>query len=214
MSPDAPKLSLTGQMQAKISGVSRGTDISLMVFGGICLIGTLGCFWLSLWQPWAAAGSVIFLLCFIFILYVWRQGTPARAQAEAPPAQLTWKSDGNELAVSIPVDSQNYVVKQMLSRMRAIVHSRTPLPSPHGEVRGSPTDEKSLKEYSDDERRAVAEKWSAEISTHDHTVVEQLELTMKSLESGNSEICESTDSTDTGMPQLPKGPTSEPKVPE
>ena len=214
MPPKPPEISLTGQLQANISGVSHGTDISLIVFGIVCLVGTLGCFVLSLWQPWASVGAAAFLVGFGFVLYVWRQGAAARTQAEAPPAQFTWRSDGNEMAVSIPLDSQNYVAKKILSGMRSLIQGREPPPTPRGEVRGNPADEKSLREYSENERRTIEEKWALEVSKHDQVVVEQLESAIRSLESeiadGNARSMLPLQGSNTGMPQVKDALISEP----
>jgi len=218
MPPKPPEISLTGQMQANISGVSHGTDISLIVFGIVCLIGTLGCFALSLWQPWASVGAVAFLVGFGFILYVWRQGAAARTQAEASPAQFTWKSGVNEVAVSIPLDSQNYVAKKILSGMRSLIQGREPPPTPRGEVRGNPSEQESLKEYSENERSAIEEKWAREVSKHDQVVVEQLESAIKSLESEspdeNTRAVLPFEGSNAGMPQVKDAPLSEPKKDE
>jgi len=185
--PKTPNIVLRGEMQAKITGASRGTDISLIVLGAICLIGTLGCFWLSLWISWAVVGAVAFLAGFGFVLYVWRTGTEARMQQEAPVAQLSWRTERDEVAISMPLDSQNYIAKRMLSGMRAVVQSRGTLPTPRGVVTGSPADGKALREYGDDECRLIEEGWAREVAKHDALVVEKLNSAVRSLESGTSD---------------------------
>jgi len=57
-------------MQANISGTSRGTDLSLLVLAGVSLAGAIGCFWLSIWIPWALIGDAVFLSGFGYVLYV------------------------------------------------------------------------------------------------------------------------------------------------
>jgi hypothetical protein len=200
-----PNISLTGQMQAEISGVSRGTDVSLIALGAVCLIGSLGCFFLSMWQPWAVAGAIFFLICFAFVLFVWRQGTSARAQAEAPPAQITWKSADEELALSLPLDGDNLVAKKMLSGMRTIIQNREPLPAPRGQVNGSPADRSALKEYTQEESRSIMQKLEKEASTHDLKVVELLECTPDIPVHGGSRLPEAVGVENSSMEQLPDG---------
>jgi len=127
----------------------------------------------------------------------------ARAQTDAPPGQFTWKSGTEELALSLPMDQRNYVIKRMLSGMRSIVQARELPPSPRGAVRGNPADEAALKEYLPEEQQAVEKKWAQEIPKHDELVVDQLEAAIKSLESGSPgmDVC-STEIQ--GLPQLPK----------
>jgi hypothetical protein len=207
MVPKPPQVSLNGQLQATISGVSRGTDISLILFGVVCLIGALGCFWLSPITPWALAGAFGFLIGFGFVLSVWRKGIAARTQADIAPAQLTVKTPDAEVALSVPLDPENVIAKRLLSTMRTIIHARKPLPPPRGYVKNNPADGSSLHEYTDQERQALTNKWSAEVATHDNIVVEQLETAIRSVGSGATELREEPDEEKvpaTGMPQLSK----------
>jgi hypothetical protein len=204
MPPKAPQISMSAAMQAKISGVSRGTDVSVLVLAPVCLIGAVGCFWLSIWVPWALGGAAAFLLGFGFVLYVWRRGTAARTQTEAPPAEFTWRSGTQELMLSVPLDQDNYVVKKMLAGMRSLVQARELPPAPTGAVEGNPADAKALREYSAEERQSVQRKWAQEIPKHDELVVGQLDAAIESLESAPTERQTGTVMTDVkGLTQLP-----------
>ncbi len=200
----APKITVTGQVQAKVTGVSRGNDLSLMAFGLICLVGTLGCFWLSLWQPWAIVGAIAFLVGLGFVLYVWHRGAEVRNQTELPPGQFNWKNDGEELALTLPLDTKNYIARQMLLGLRTLVQDRQPLPASRGAVTGNPADEKNLREYSAEERKVLEKQWAAELLQHDEKVVKELESAMQSLKSGKllGTPEEAENQLDTGMPQL------------
>jgi hypothetical protein len=176
---------LSAGIKAEISGVSRGTDVSLISLSVVCLLGTGGCFWLSTLVPLALIGSFIFLAGFCFVLYSWGTGSSRRSELDAPSAHFMVKGESETYALSLPLDSKNVVLKKILAQMRAIVQLRTPPPVPKGSVTGNPAEISALKEYSSDERDAIQNGWAKDIPKHDEGVVERLTSAIGALE-GNA----------------------------
>lgn len=172
----------------------------------MCLVGVVVCLWLSRWSPWALAGAAVFLFGFLFVLWVWQGGVSARNRMDAPPARIAWKSDAGSLDLSLPVDDPKVMARRVLGIIRKLVQSREIPPAPRGSVLGNPSHEADLKEYSDEERKSIEEKWKREIPEHDQAAVEKLASAVRNLEDSSSPIERPTKAVP-GLPQAkPFGP--------
>src|SRR5690242_14521693 len=177
-----PKQSFEARVKARVSGVSRGTDLSLLGLALFCVFGVIGCFWASLWVSSAKFGAWIFLAAFLFLLVAWAKGLSDRNALDVPPAQLSVTSGPDSFNLSLPLDKRDYVFKKMFSCMRTVVQARAILPAPRGAVVGNPSDAKVLREYSPEERAVVEKRWNEEIPKHDEQVIEGLVSRNKILE--------------------------------
>jgi hypothetical protein len=182
MTDEKQAVTLRSAISATFAGVFRGTDPSLVFLGLFALLGVIVSTSLTIWTPWGGLGTIVFLLFFLYILRVWGRGAAARSTLDLPSTRLNVRSGEDEVSLSVPLGNEVASVKGLLTHMREIVQARRLPPAPKGKVLGSPSDDKSLREYSPEERLAMEQRWAAEIPLHDRQVIDQLTSCVKTLE--------------------------------
>lgn len=189
---------------ARLSGILRGGDPSLVILSIVCLAGVLGSLALMPRTPWALAAVFGFLLAFAFLLYGWKTTLAARAQMEAPLTQIRVTSD--TLSVVGPVPDQRTAVQNLLALLRAAIQSRQMPPPPRGQVQGNPADDNSLREYASVERDALYNRFLQEIPGHDRQVIEQIASAERALEATTEPAVPSQAAAPVRQPE--KGPST------
>jgi hypothetical protein len=182
MTEEKQAVTLRSAISATFAGVFRGTDPSLVFLGLFALLGVIVSTSLTIWTPWGGLGTIVFLLFFLYILWVWGRGTAVRSTLDLPSTRLNFRSGEDEVSLSVPSGNELVAVKRLLTHMREIVQARHLPPTPRGEILGSPSNDKSLREYSHEERSAVEKRWAEEIPLHDRQIIDQLTSSVKTLE--------------------------------
>lgn len=182
MSEEKPPVTLRSTITATFAGIFRGTDPSIVFLALFALLGVIVCTSLTIWTPWGGLGTICFLLFFLYILVCWRRGSRERSSLDVPALELKVRTGEDELALSVPAGEQIDNAKRLLGHLRKIVQARQIPPAPKGEVLGTPADEKSLREYSPEERLKVQQQWADDIPRHDHEIIHQVTSSIKQLD--------------------------------
>ncbi len=168
--------SIQGKITAAIQAVLRGNERSLFVLG-LLAVAVLA---LSLWRivvtPWAIPGIIVSLGMLIVLLLAWLRDSGRFGQANVP---FTLIQQGQDLALSTEIEPRR--AAQVLAAIRETIQNRQPLPNPHGNVTGNPTDDRALRAYDVAESNDVGQRIRTDADEHSREVTSQIIQAQRSL---------------------------------